>query len=63
MADTDSLEALQGLHRDLLALTNSRFSAVDRLWSELEGRVEEFRKLLEKPGKNDTSRQALNSGR
>ncbi|OJD31210.1 nuclear pore complex subunit nup192 [Diplodia corticola] len=59
MADTDSLEALQGLHRDLLALSESRLPNIDRLFAELLARVDEFKKLLDKPRKNDRSREAL----
>ncbi|KAF2138835.1 uncharacterized protein K452DRAFT_320940 [Aplosporella prunicola CBS 121167] len=59
MADTDSLEALQGLHRDLLALSASRLVVLERLEAELEARIEEFKKLLDKPRKNDKSRDAI----
>ncbi|KAL0263599.1 hypothetical protein SLS55_002580 [Diplodia seriata] len=59
MADTDSLESLEGLHEDLLALSESRLPNIDRLFSELLVRVDEFKKLLDKPRKNDRSREAL----
>lgn len=62
MADTDSLEALQGLHRDLLALSEARLPNIGRLEVELFARVDEFKKLLDKPRKNDKSREALKSG-
>ena len=62
MADTDSLEALQGLHRDLLALSASRLVVLDRLEAELEARIEEFKKLLDKPRKNDKSRDTIKAG-
>lgn len=62
MADTDSLEALQGLHRDLLALSEARLPNIERLWAELLARVDEFKKLLDKPRKNDRSREALKKG-
>ncbi|KAJ9665719.1 hypothetical protein H2201_004203 [Coniosporium apollinis] len=62
MAGTDSLEALQGLHQDLLAFTESRLPTIDRLSLELEARIEEFRKLLDKPRKDDNSRRTLASG-
>ncbi|KAF2190125.1 hypothetical protein K469DRAFT_657840 [Zopfia rhizophila CBS 207.26] len=63
MAETDSLEALQGLHRDLLALTELKLPVLQRLLLELEARLDEFKALLDKPPKNDTSRKALNSGK
>ena len=62
MAEIDSLEALQGLQRDLLALTASQLPTVERLWAELESQIDEFRKLLDKPRKNDASRRTLTSG-
>lgn len=62
MAETDSLEAFQGLQRDLLALSASQLPTVERLWAELESHIDEFRRLFEKPRKNDASRRTLNSG-
>ncbi len=62
MTDSDSLDGLRGLHQDLLALSEARLSSVERLWVELESRVEEFRKLLDKPPKNERSRQTLLGG-
>ena len=57
----DSLERLQGLHRDLVSLTEDRLANVDRLLVELQSHVEDFRGLLEKKTKNDQSRQKLSS--
>ncbi|KAF2453191.1 nucleoporin Nup186/Nup192/Nup205 [Lineolata rhizophorae] len=62
MAEEDD-GGLEWLHRDLLALSELRLPNVDRLWAQLEVRLDEFRRLLEKPGRNDTSRNALNTGR
>lgn len=62
MTDADSLEGLRGLHQDLLALSEARLTNVERLWIELESRVEEFRKLLDKPPKNEKSRQIVLGG-
>ncbi len=62
MNDPDSLESLRGLHQDLLALSEARLTNVERLWIELESRVEEFRKLLDKPPKNEKSRQTVLAG-
>lgn len=62
MADGGSLEGLQDLHQDLIALSESQLRNVERLWAELDARVDEFRKLLDKPQKNDASRRLLQSG-
>lgn len=58
----DSVEALQGLHRDLLILTESRLPSLQRLSEELDARLHEFRALLDKPPKKDASRKAIQSG-
>jgi len=62
MADHEGLAGLRGLHQDLLALEESRLRNIDRLWAELEARINEFRELLDKPAKNDASRKTLQSG-
>lgn len=62
MADDDSLAALEGLHRDLCALIDSRLPALDRLLQNLEDHLDSFKALLDKKPKNDESRKALNSG-
>lgn len=62
LSGSESIERLQGLHRDLVSLSESRLPNIDRLWLELESRVDEFRDLLEKRPKNEKSREALSSG-
>lgn len=57
-----SLEGLRGIHQDLIALSEDRLPNVERLWVELEARIEDFRRLLDKVSKNDASRQTLSSG-
>ncbi|KAF1990000.1 nuclear pore complex subunit Nup192 [Aulographum hederae CBS 113979] len=61
MAET-SLAALAGLHQDLSDLLQSKLQNVDRLWDELRQHVEEFKKLLDKPARNNTSRNTISSG-
>jgi nuclear pore complex protein Nup205 len=56
------LEELQSLHRDLIALSESRLLNVERLCVQLEARVDEFRHLLEKAPRNEKSRQILAAG-
>jgi len=62
MTDKGDLDGIRGLHQDLIALSESQLRNVDRLWSELDARVDEFRKLLDKPQKNEASRKSLLSG-
>lgn len=63
MEDPGGLVGLRGLHQDLLALDASRLRTVERLWADLEARVNDFRQLLDKPAKNETSRKALSAGK
>lgn len=62
MDQIDSLTRLQGLQADLVAFSESRLLNVDRLWTELEDSIADFRKLLDRQNKNDSSRQALKAG-
>ena len=62
MTGQGSLDGLRGLHQDLIALDQSRLRNIDRLWADLESRVVEFRKLLDKPPKNEGSRKTLLAG-
>ena len=62
MAEADSLDQLEGLHQDLVAVTESRLSALERVLTELEDRVKEFRALLDHPKKSDASRGKIQSG-
>ncbi len=62
MVDSVSLDALRGLHQDLLALSEARLLNIERLWIQLESRVEEFRQLLNKRPKSEQSRQTVLSG-
>ena len=62
MSALDSLEGLRGIHQDLIALSEDRLPNVERLWVQLEARIEDFRKLLDKVSKNDASRQTISSG-
>ena len=62
MAEEDGLLALQGLHSDLVAFSENRLQDIERLVGELESRIEEFRSLLDKQSKSNTSRQKVQSG-
>ncbi|THC96789.1 hypothetical protein EYZ11_003714 [Aspergillus tanneri] len=63
MEDQDTLAGLRGLYQDLSALSNSSFVNIERLRIELEAHIQDFRKLLDKPTKNNASRQAVLSGK
>ena len=63
MGDKYDIGGLQSLHRDLLALSESRLPNLERLWVELEDRLETLKKLLDKPSKNVQHRQMVSSGR
>lgn len=62
MSDRNDVEGLRGLHQDLVALDESQLRNVDRLLTELEARVGDFKKLLDKSPKNEKSRNTLLSG-
>ncbi|KAM3083833.1 hypothetical protein ACMFMG_002057 [Clarireedia jacksonii] len=59
----NSLDSLQALHSDLLALSDSRLSNLDRLAAELEAHVEAFRSLLDHKPRNDQSRKSIQTGK
>lgn len=62
MTDQGSLDGLQGLHQDLIALDQTRLRNIDKLWADLQARMVEFRKLLDKTPKNEGSRKRLLTG-
>lgn len=62
LSGDDSLERLQGLQRDLISLSEFRLPNIERLWLELDSRIEEFRSLLDKKDRNEQSRKTLVSG-
>ncbi|KAH7067601.1 nucleoporin Nup186/Nup192/Nup205 [Paraphoma chrysanthemicola] len=63
MAEEDSLAALQGLHRDLCAHIDLQLPVLERLIHTLEAHLDDFKALLDKKPKNDTSRQTLTAGK
>ena len=63
MTDSEeSLLSLQVLQQDIIELEHGQLQNIDRLRAILEAHITEFRELLGKPSKNDTSRKALQSG-
>lgn len=62
MAEVTSLESLQALHTDLVALTESRLLNVERLGIQLEAHIQDFKALLDRKFRNEQSRQKLATG-
>ncbi|KAJ5636079.1 uncharacterized protein N7484_009392 [Penicillium longicatenatum] len=60
---TRNLAGLRGLYQDLSAISDSSLGNIDRLVYELDAHIQDFRKLLDKPTKNGTSRQQVLSGK
>jgi nuclear pore complex protein Nup205 len=56
MSDLNSLESTQELHTDLLALSESRISNIERLELQLRAHAKDFRALLDKKARNTASR-------
>ncbi|KAJ5629741.1 hypothetical protein N7528_003398 [Penicillium herquei] len=59
----ENLAGLRGLYQDLSAASDSSLCNVERLVAELDHHIKDFRKLLDKPAKNNTSRQQVLSGK
>ena len=62
MAGQDNLDSLRDLHQDLIALSESRLANIERLCVDLEAHIDEFKRLLDKPPRNDASRSIVLSG-
>ncbi|PYI16341.1 cullin-4B [Aspergillus violaceofuscus CBS 115571] len=63
MEDTDTVASLRGLNQDLQNLSSAFVVNIERLRVELETHIEDFKKLLDKPTKNNASRQSVLSGK
>ncbi|KAI9842542.1 MAG: hypothetical protein M1837_007055 [Sclerophora amabilis] len=63
MSASESLEEIRDLYHDLVAFSESHLPTVERLAAQLEAKVDDFRHLLDKPAKNEKSRQSLLSGK
>lgn len=63
MDDIDALGGLRGLYQDLSTISESSIPNIERLCIELEAHLQDFRKLLDKPPKNNASRQSILSGK
>ncbi|CAD6505981.1 BgTH12-06913 [Blumeria graminis f. sp. triticale] len=63
MAESTSYGSLQVLYTDLLALSEERLSSLERLGSQLDAHIEDFRNFLHKNPRNDTARKSLSNGK
>ena len=59
----DSLERLQGLHADLVAFTEKKLASLDRLLSELDATLSDFRRLLDRSQPTEQEKEAYNKGK
>ncbi|KAB8295891.1 hypothetical protein EYC80_008712 [Monilinia laxa] len=60
---SSSLNEIQALHSDLLALSNSRLPNLERLAIELEAHIAAFRNLLDQKNRNEQSRKSIETGK
>ena len=58
----NSLESFQALHTELLALSEKRLRAVDRLEALLQAHIQGFKSLLDKKPRSEQSRRSIESG-
>lgn len=59
----DSLERLQGLHADLIAVSQRSLVNIDRLWHDLQASIEDFRSLLDKTESTADEAKAFREGK
>ena len=57
--DIETLIEYRNLHQDLLSLSDGRLSNHQRLWKEIESKIDNFKELLAKKSRNAESRQQL----
>lgn len=62
MSEVGALEDLQSLHGELLAVCEHRLENVEVLRQALAAHADAFKKFLDKPPRNSTSRSAVQSG-
>jgi hypothetical protein len=65
MAEPNSgnLESFQTLHENLVALSERRFTNLEKLGAELDEHAQYFHNLLDKKVRNPQSRSALGTGK
>ncbi|CAK7214180.1 hypothetical protein SBRCBS47491_002061 [Sporothrix bragantina] len=63
MADVSTLEALQALHRELVAVSEHRYENLEALDTGLQDHAAAFRNLIDKKPRKPESRKAVESGK
>ncbi|EEQ32268.1 conserved hypothetical protein [Microsporum canis CBS 113480] len=63
MEGDESSDNLRGLYQDLSALSRFALPNAERLVAELEATLQDFRRLLDRPSKNNDSRKTVLSGK
>ncbi|KJR80819.1 nuclear pore complex protein Nup205 [Sporothrix schenckii 1099-18] len=63
MADVSTLEALQALHRELVAVSEHRYEGLEALDAGLQDHAGQFKKLIDKKPRSAESRKAVESGK
>ncbi len=62
MAELHSLEGLESLYADLVALSENKLSSLERLGVGLDAHLGDFKNLLDKKPRNEQSRKSLANG-
>ena len=62
MSDPSTLEDLQALHRELVAVSEHRYDNLEALDAALQDHAVQFQKLLDKRPRKAESRTAVESG-
>ncbi|PSR78098.1 nucleoporin Nup186/Nup192/Nup205 [Coniella lustricola] len=63
MTEINPLDALEALHRELVAVIEHRFESLHVLELQLDAHAQAFKKLLDKPAKNEGSRNTIKTGK
>ncbi|CAK7199067.1 hypothetical protein SEUCBS139899_001735 [Sporothrix eucalyptigena] len=63
MADASMLEALQALHRELVAISEHRYEGLEALDAGLQDHATAFQNLIDKKPRSSESRKAVESGK
>ncbi|KAL1900179.1 hypothetical protein Sste5346_002489 [Sporothrix stenoceras] len=63
MADVSTLESLQALHRELVAVSEHRYDSLEALDAGLQDHADQFKNLIDKKPRSAESRKAVESGK